>query len=597
MRTETNLPGAPPTPSGRETLSDADSISTLIRSACRILPFRTPALGTVEERLLALLGRLGRGQLQLAVVGQFKRGKSTLLNALLGAPILPSAVTPLTAIPTLLGYGEQPMLATRYADGRIEQLTAENILALRGLLRDRVTEDGNPHNRRGIARVEAKIDARLLKAGIVLIDTPGIGSTFTHNTEAAKAALPECDMALFVVSPDPPITEAELAYLKDVRQVSKAIIVVLNKIDLVEGSDRERSERFLHDTIAEAGIVPEKFFCVSAHQALAAKSAGNNKALVASGLPDLENFLLDFVHTRRRQVWRRRLPGKAASLVGEAIFEIEARLAALRMPVGDLSDRLARFTAAGEEFERERKAGQDMLAGDRTRLLSDLDEKSAALRQSANTRLMAHVDDLLAKGASETELLAQLEGDIPRLFQSEFDHVEAEARDALTALLGAHQERADSLIGEVRRVAASLLDIPYTAPAADEAFQVKKVPYWITVPRQSLIAAPGFLEGLLPAKARLKRTRARLHRHIAEIVTRNMENLRWTLRQNLEASIRTFQSRLDAQLQQAQEATRSAMEIGLHKRYVAQETLQAELTGLEAAIASLKAIKANLEES
>ena len=80
-----------------------------------------------------------------------------------------------------------------------------------------VTEEGNPKNRLGVEEVEILHPAPILQHGVVLIDTPGVGSTFTHNTRSTLNFLPQCDAALFVVSADPPLTEVETEFLKVVK--------------------------------------------------------------------------------------------------------------------------------------------------------------------------------------------------------------------------------------------------------------------------------------------------------------------------------------------------------------------------------------------
>jgi ribosome biogenesis GTPase A len=561
------------------------------------LSFRSAPIEGLEKRLQNLSGRLAKSQLQLAVLGQFKRGKSTLLNALIGAPLLPSGVTPLTAIPTFLRHGQRFELITEYSDGRKERHPADTYAELSALLFERVTEDGNPHNKAGIVRVDVFLDSPLLRSGIVLIDTPGIGSTNLHNTEAAKAALPECDMALFVVSPDPPITEVELAYLRDIQEVSTATIIALNKIDLVDGEDRKRSEQFLSDTVLDgAGTKTAWFFSVSARKGLAAKTAGEEKGVAESGLHTLENYIQTFAQTKQRDVLEAAIAKKAAALIGEILFEIDTRVAMLKMPVADLTDRLARFTAARTDFEREQKASQDLLAGDRTRLLLDLDEKAAALRAQALDRLIKHASGLLVQGKSEGEIGEGLERYVPELFQAEFERVESEARASLSAALGEHQERGDRLIGRVRQLAASLLEIPYSAPVAEEAFQPTKTPYWVTIPREALISSPNIIETLLPATVRLDRARDRMRRRLDEIITRNVENLRWALRQNLEMAFRAFQSQLNESLALAEGATRSAMEAAIQKRSRTEGETELELTRMDDVRRRLAEIKAQTEE-
>ena len=114
------------------------------------------------------------------VAGEAKRGKSTLINALLGRAVLPAGVTPLTAVATTVRYGDDPHAEVRFADGHEEKqpLTA---------LPELVTERGNPGNRRHVAAVTVYLDAPVLAGGVELVDTPGTGSVFAWDTAAAHA--------------------------------------------------------------------------------------------------------------------------------------------------------------------------------------------------------------------------------------------------------------------------------------------------------------------------------------------------------------------------------------------------------------------------
>ena len=142
------------------------------------------ALGTERdrERLAAMRDRLEAARLRVLVAGEAKRGKSTLINALLGRSVLPSGVTPLTAVTTTVRYGDDQHAEARFLDGHDEKyaLTA---------LADLVTERGNPGNRRGIAGVTVYLAAPVLAGGVELVDTPGTGSVFEWDTRAAYEAL------------------------------------------------------------------------------------------------------------------------------------------------------------------------------------------------------------------------------------------------------------------------------------------------------------------------------------------------------------------------------------------------------------------------
>jgi ribosome biogenesis GTPase A len=120
------------------------------------------------------------------VLGQFKRGKSTLLNALLGAPVLPTGVTPVTAIPTFIKAGPKAAARITFQDGKEPLLTSVEG-EIPGILERYISEVKNPHNRLNVESAEIEVRSEFLDHGIVLIDTPGVGSTFVHNTRAAEA--------------------------------------------------------------------------------------------------------------------------------------------------------------------------------------------------------------------------------------------------------------------------------------------------------------------------------------------------------------------------------------------------------------------------
>jgi len=570
--------------------TDSGTLPELIAEACTVLP--VPSTAGIEARLQQLLSRLKEQRLQLAVLGQFKRGKSTFLNALLGAPVLPMAVTPLTAIPTFIEHGENFHLRTVELDGAVEDIPAENVEALHALLQARVTEEGNPHNRLNLAKVDITLPSGLVHQGLTLIDTPGIGSIYRHNTETAEAILPECDAALFVVSPDPPITEAELEYLARIRTTAPHIVLVLNKIDIVESAaDKAASIDFLRRVTAEkAGLQDAPLICISARRALRAKMAGDHEALKTSGLADVERYLTDFIAGEKALTLHHAVAGKAIALIGELKFEAESRLAALRMPIDDLSKRIAEFERAALRFEAERNISSDLIAGDRKRILAELDADAAALRARMQKRIDEKISTSLGAGQREEAVVAALEEGIPALFQTEFAREEARTRQHFAEALSVHRARAAELIAHVRRMAADLLAIGYAAPAPEEAFALKKLPYWVTKARETLrIIPPGAIDRLLPASQRRRRTQERLAKEAGEIVRRNVENLRWSLRQNLEDGFRLFESRLDEQLQLTLEATREALRQGVQRR-------DDGSTGAVCAIATLTAAARRLSQ-
>lgn len=245
--------------------------------------------------------RLREGRFRLAVLGQFKRGKSTLLNALLHEPLLPTGILPLTAIPTMIHYGHERRIRIRYLDGRSEDYDG-SIEQLQAVLTRYVTEQGNPGNRLDVTRVEVAHPAAFLAHSVEITDAPGIGSTVLHNTRTARAVVPVCDGVLFVLSPDPPITEVEVQFLRAVRESATRVIFVLNKADMLAPSERQQLVTFLKQAIRDdAGFSGEaRIFIVSARQALEATGQDTQPPKAESGVGELESFLAEFLLTDKR---------------------------------------------------------------------------------------------------------------------------------------------------------------------------------------------------------------------------------------------------------------------------------------------------------
>jgi predicted GTPase len=219
------------------------SLNDLQFRASSSAPTPTPAQQEILERLSRLRTRLDQGLLRVAVLGQFKRGKSTLLNALLGAPVLPTGVTPVTAIPTFIKSGPRATARIIFQDGKEPLLTTIEG-EVPGVLERSISEVKNPHNRLNVESVELEVRSEFLDQGIVLIDSPGVGSTFVHSSRAAEAVLVECDTAVFVVSSDPPITEVEVTDLGKVRELIQKIFFALNKVDLLDIQERASRNTF-----------------------------------------------------------------------------------------------------------------------------------------------------------------------------------------------------------------------------------------------------------------------------------------------------------------------------------------------------------------
>ena len=153
-----------------------------------------------------------------------------------GEPILPRGVVPVTTVPTVLRYGSQRS-ARVLIDNKWKTIRPEE-------LPQYVSEELNPENQKRVEGVEAFLPSALLASGMCLVDTPGIGSVFSGNTEATQDFIPQIDAAILVVGADPPISGEELALTEAVAANVDQILIVLNKIDRVSAAERQEASAF-----------------------------------------------------------------------------------------------------------------------------------------------------------------------------------------------------------------------------------------------------------------------------------------------------------------------------------------------------------------
>ena len=191
---------------------------------------RSFGIDSLMPQLAACEELLGGGVVDVAVLGQFKAGKSSFLNVLIGASVLPVDVLPSTAVVTRIGYGPRERVTVHDPAGvRIE-------VPLRRLA-EFVTERGNPANEKRVAVVDVELPSLAPYEGIRFVDTPGLGSVFAHNTRASRDWMPRVGAVLVAVSVNHPLSGDDLLLLDDVSSHTPEAVLLLTKADLVSGEE------------------------------------------------------------------------------------------------------------------------------------------------------------------------------------------------------------------------------------------------------------------------------------------------------------------------------------------------------------------------
>jgi GTPase SAR1 family protein len=327
-----------------------------------------------RESCLQIKEKLETNTFNLVVVGQFKRGKTCLINALLGADILPVSVVPLTSILTVLVYGETTGAKVFFKSGKIADIPVASIS-------DYVTEAGNPKNEKEVLEVVVLYPSPYLKDGVRLVDTPGVGSVYIHNTDVAYRYLPKSDAALFLLSVDQPASSAEIEFLRDVREYAGRIFFLLNKIDYLSGEETGRALSFAKGTL-EAIMEPEvRIFPISAKLALQAKLDGSSETLAASGLPDFSEALDRFLVKEKGKVLLESVSKNLQKVLSRERLETELELKSLETPIEQIREKIAAFERRKEELIEERRTFDVLFSSEIERLITkELDNTIGALK-------------------------------------------------------------------------------------------------------------------------------------------------------------------------------------------------------------------------
>jgi len=165
-------------------------------------------------------------------------GKSSLLNHVVGADLLPVGVTPITAVPTRIGYGPNPLIRV-WQEGR--GASEHSLQELASFVDERL----NPENQKRVGRILVLYPSERLREGIIFVDTPGIGSLATSGAAETLAYLPRCDAGIVLVDAGSTLTPDDLKIVRALSQASTATTVLISKADLLATQDLEQQMAYV----------------------------------------------------------------------------------------------------------------------------------------------------------------------------------------------------------------------------------------------------------------------------------------------------------------------------------------------------------------
>ncbi len=531
------------------------SLSFLLEEATAIpgIPF---------EPLAALRKKLAEQVFNLVVVGEFKRGKSTIINALLGQDVLPTGVVPLTSVVTLLQYGTAADASATFNNGGICSIPLAS-------LPEYVTEAGNPKNEKNVLEVLLSFPSEWLKEGVRLVDTPGIGSVHQQNTVTTQHYLPQVDAIIFVASVDQPLSRAELDFLVSIQRHAGKIFCLLNKMDYLTATELDESLAFVSAALHKTLDVDVPVFAVSARRALQGKMTDDPALWEGSGFAAFDGALRRFLQEERKEVWLHSVHRQLLWLLSETRLSLELELHVLSAPLKQLNENLAAFSSKKRESEQAQSDIDALLDAEGRKLVKQQVEPDLAafkleLLPRLESKLIVWYEQLRTQGSTalRSGLEEQLILEVRNAFDSWRTAEDKILSDIFENLCTRFWHRSQENVNELLRYSANLFAVSFTAMESEAVWNSPTTfhyKFWEEPPSLQLLtdAVVKMLPGRLGHPLILRRAQWRA----TELA--DMQSGR--LRHNFEQRIQTRVSEFRCEMRERAETIVAGIEAAIEK--------------------------------
>lgn len=484
-----------------------------------------------RDAVRELQDRIREQRLRVLVAGEAKRGKSTLLNRILDRDVLPTGALPVTAVATTVRVdsGSEESITVRFADGRQEQHPLAVLSAF-------VSENENPGNRRGV--VEMAVTLTEAAAGVDrvdLVDTPGTGSVFEHNTDAARRAYDSLDAVLVVLSADPPVSASEAALLSEVASLAVRTFVLVNKTDQLDPEELAQTIEFTQGVVDDADV-DARVWPISART----RDQG-----LAEFLSSFRSYLLSDSDTDVL----RALAGHAARLAAQLRDETTLVLAASRSNSTEHRDRVARFAGRIDALTEQTSTLRDSAEAAQQRAIRELTDDASLVARRAVT-VAQDTATAAFDGDTETGPAKREAAGRRRAVEATVTAVES-WREARAATLQRELQRlTDDLNSEVERQisalredASTLLGVALMLPA-DSIELLSNRPFWYATDPPMTWDLPGAQLARYHGPGAGRRARRRLIGEVARMADQQVGRARGDLQQRFTDTVRQLTAQL-----------------------------------------------------
>lgn len=287
----------------------------------------------LRQRLEQTRKRILDPSTRIVVVGEFKQGKSLLINALVNAPVCPVDDDIATSVPTVVRHGTAPTAAILFPKGGGSATGGDQALEILPIpieeIAGYVSEKGNPGNRRNLVAAEVSLPREILSGGLSFVDTPGLGGLDSAHSLTTLTTLPTADAMLLVSDASQEYTEPEIQFLRQALRITPNVACVLSKIDLYPHWEQvaELDRQHLADVDPEIPL-----FAVSSELRLHAARLEDDELNTESGFHPLIAYLRSEILGKAERLQRRSVALDLLSTTDHIRLSLQSELNALEHP-------------------------------------------------------------------------------------------------------------------------------------------------------------------------------------------------------------------------------------------------------------------------
>jgi len=499
------------------------------------------------DDLKELSSKLNQNRFYLVVIGLFKRGKSSLINALVGKELAPVAVTPLTSVITFFEYSSSTHSEIYFENGNKIPVEPDEIVQY-------VSEEFNPKNAKQVKYIRVFSNSAILE-NLILVDTPGVGSVFTHNSDTTFDFLPKIDAALFVLSADLPISKTDEEFLVQIRDSAAKVLFVMNKADLLSQNELAKVKQynqkilgkiFKTDSASTVELIPVSTKWYFDNQKITSQNTSNDgistlRARIEEQIVESKNEIL-LTNTRKRIVdYTERL----STL-------LTVKLNSLQLPVHELEQKKEAMQASIDYLNANLDDFQAIIKN-RIQLLKD---KVEIETNTKRVQLLSHcqkvlVDDshqtwLKVKSSDDTAIQKDLYEFIIKQFAELKDELEVSVKEEFQNIILQYSKQSQSFLNNIITQMRDLLGVNienivsvFDLNVYSDFYFKEDIKYYINPAKESIT------QWLLPDFIVKRKTLSRIHGNCIDLINPNAGRIRSDITYKIDESFRKFKYHFD----------------------------------------------------